>query len=54
MYEPSTGKPLQEGPIRYLVTVMQSAPEDLGIVSANVLNASSATVLQGDVSTEIK
>lgn len=54
VYEPSTGKPQQAGPIRYLIMVIvtQFAPEDIGIVSANMLDQSSAKILQSDVRTD--
>ena len=54
VYEPSTGKPQQAGPIRYLVMVIltQFALEDIGIVSAVMLDQSSAKILQSDVRTD--
>lgn len=54
VYEPSTGKLQQAGPIRYLIMVIltQFSPEDIGIVSANMLDQSSAKVLQSDIRTD--
>ena len=54
VYEPSKGKPRQVGPIRYLVMVIltQFAPEDTGILSAIMLDQSSAKIPQSDVTTD--